>query len=106
MARKTKEPRPAGGLPSKDDILHFVRSAAGKVGKREIARAFSVKGGDRTSLKRLLAEMAGADLTGSTVTGANFNKADVTSAKLVRLVGADQARNLDKAKNLDRAIRN
>ncbi len=49
--------------------------------------------------------MAGADLTGATVTGANFNEADVTSARLIELVGEDQARNLDKAKNLDRAIR-
>ncbi len=34
-----------------------MESADGKVGKREIARAFGVRGDDRTDLKRLLAEM-------------------------------------------------
>ena len=57
MARKPKEARPSG-LPSKEDILEYVRSAGAKAGKREIARAFSVKGGDRTALKERLAEMA------------------------------------------------
>ena len=62
MSRKLKEPRPAAGLPSKDQILEFVRGAAGKVGKREIARAFSIRGGDRPALKKLLADMAAAGL--------------------------------------------
>jgi ribonuclease R len=53
-------------LPSKEDILAFVArerdamskaGAVGKIGKREIARAFGVKGSDRIALKRLLAEM-------------------------------------------------
>ena len=54
-------------LPSRQDILDFLareREAtaktghAGKIGKREIARAFGVKGADRVALKRLLAELA------------------------------------------------
>jgi uncharacterized protein YjbI with pentapeptide repeats len=53
----------------------------------------------------MLAELAGADLTGAKVAGANFNQADVTSAKLIGLAGEAQALNLDSAKNLDRAIR-
>jgi ribonuclease R len=53
-------------LPSKEDILSFVareRDAmakagnAGKIGKREIARAFGIKGADRILLKRLLSEL-------------------------------------------------
>jgi ribonuclease R len=35
-----------------------MEGAEGKVGKREIARAFGVRGEDRTELKRLIAEMA------------------------------------------------
>ena len=62
MPRKRKEPRPAAALPSKDEILEFVRGANGKVGKREIARAFRVRGGDRQALKKLLAEMTDAGL--------------------------------------------
>ncbi|MEM9222480.1 MAG: ribonuclease R [Pseudomonadota bacterium] len=45
-------------LPSREDILRFVAQTAGRVGKREIARAFNVKGGDRIELKSLLAQMA------------------------------------------------
>ncbi len=61
MARKPKEARQPG-LPSRDDILEFIRVAQVKPGKREIARAFSVKGGDRVALKQLLADMAGEGL--------------------------------------------
>ena len=62
MPRKLKQSRPAAGPPSQDEILEFVRAAPGKVGKREIARAFKVKGSDRLALKQLLAEMADAGL--------------------------------------------
>ena len=52
------ERKQSPGLPSKTEILDFVRNAGAKAGKREIARAFAIKGGDRTALKSLLAEMA------------------------------------------------
>ena len=61
MARKpkpAKAPPDRDSLPSREQILDFVQNADGKVGKREIARAFSIKGGARIALKRLLAEMA------------------------------------------------
>ncbi len=48
----------AGKLPSKQDILDFLAGATGEAGKREIARAFNVKGSDRIALKALLREMA------------------------------------------------
>ena len=57
MARKPKQPRRTG-LPSKGEILEFVRNARVVPDKREISRAFSVKGGDRVALKQLLTEMA------------------------------------------------
>jgi ribonuclease R len=53
-ARRTK---PVGKLPSKQDILDFLATAAGEAGKREIARAFGIKGGDRIALKELLRDM-------------------------------------------------
>ncbi|HXF55513.1 MAG TPA: ribonuclease R [Hyphomicrobiaceae bacterium] len=60
MARQTRDPRkkPTGGLPSKDELLKFVAGATGKVGRREVARAFNVRGSDRVHLKRMLAELA------------------------------------------------
>ncbi len=45
-------------LPSKDEIVDFIQQSHGKVGKREIARAFHIKGGQRIALKRILREMA------------------------------------------------
>ena len=57
MPRKPKEARRETGLPSKQQILDYLRTSA-KSGKREIARAFGIKGGDRMALKTLLAEMA------------------------------------------------
>lgn len=45
-------------LPTKEQILKFVKDAPATVGKREIARAFAVKGADRIGLKRLLQELA------------------------------------------------
>jgi ribonuclease R len=61
VARKPKETRKAGP-PTKDEILQFVRTSGAKAGKREIARAFAVKGSDRPALKRLLAEMSSEGL--------------------------------------------
>lgn len=49
-------------LPSKEQILEFIQSSHGKVGKREIARAFHIKGGERIALKRILKEMSNEGL--------------------------------------------
>jgi len=45
-------------LPTPDEILAWLRDNPGQTGKREIARAFGLKGAARTELKQLLAEMA------------------------------------------------
>ncbi len=44
-------------LPTKDQILDWIRDNPGTVGKREIARAFGIKGADRIELKRMLREL-------------------------------------------------
>lgn len=54
-ARKAK--KPSSDLPSKDEILDFISRSTGKVGKREIGKAFGVTGAKRIDLKRLLREM-------------------------------------------------
>ncbi len=51
-------------LPSKDAILEFIRDSDAPVGKREIARAFHIRGDDRIALKRRLQEMADEGLIG------------------------------------------
>ena len=46
------------GLPSKDQILQFIQTADEIVGKREIAKAFGLKGQEKIKLKALLKDMA------------------------------------------------
>ncbi|WP_418897212.1 ribonuclease R [Terripilifer ovatus] len=71
MAKKTqlrKAQEKQGALPTKAEILAFIareadaaaqggKPAPGKIGKREIARAFDIRSDDRIALKRLLREM-------------------------------------------------
>ncbi len=52
-------------LPSKQEILDFLATATGEAGKREIARAFGIKGSDRIALKQLLRDMADDGLIAS-----------------------------------------
>ncbi|MEM7743701.1 MAG: ribonuclease R [Pseudomonadota bacterium] len=44
-------------LPTKEDVLAWIRDNPSAAGKREIARAFGLKGAARVELKRLLAEL-------------------------------------------------
>jgi len=54
---------------------------------------------DLTGASLMGALLGGADLTGAIVTGTDFDDADLVSTRLIRTVGLDAARNLDKAKN-------
>ncbi len=45
-------------LPSREELLAFIREHAGAVGTREVARAFGAKNADRAALKRMLRELA------------------------------------------------
>ena len=53
-------------LPSREEILNFLRESEGDAGKRDIARAFNLRGPARVGLKRLLAEMADEGLLAGT----------------------------------------
>ncbi|HZD88683.1 MAG TPA: RNB domain-containing ribonuclease, partial [Pseudolabrys sp.] len=48
----------ASALPSKADILAFIKREPGKVGTREIARAFGLKNALRAELKQMLRDLA------------------------------------------------
>jgi ribonuclease R len=56
--KKASPARSAGKLPSKQEILDFLEQSTAQAGKREIVRAFGVKGADRITLKALLRDMA------------------------------------------------
>jgi ribonuclease R len=57
-----KSPHKKPSFPSKDDLLAFIRQAPGKIGTREVARAFGLKNADRAILKRMLRQLADAGL--------------------------------------------
>ncbi len=50
-------PKQTDRFPTSDDILTFLREGNGKITKRELARAFQIKGPDKVLLKKLLREM-------------------------------------------------
>ena len=55
MAKRSKAPP---SLPSKEDVIAFVRESPRPVGRREIARAFRIKGSElRVQFKSLLREL-------------------------------------------------
>ena len=56
LSRRSKS-KPQRSLPSKDEIAAYIARATGKVGKREIARAFGIQGGDRIWLKQMLGDL-------------------------------------------------
>lgn len=46
------------GLPSREQVLEFLQSGESTAGKREIAKAFGLKGTEKIALKSLLKDMA------------------------------------------------
>ena len=54
-----KRPPSQPSNPSKQQILAFIGEQSGRVGTREIARAFGLKNADRAELKRMLRELEG-----------------------------------------------
>ena len=63
MRRPPKKPSKknpvAAEFPSRDAVRQFIRESGGRVGKREIARAFKIGADDRGKLKELLADLSG-----------------------------------------------
>ncbi|MDR1828498.1 MAG: ribonuclease R [Methylobacteriaceae bacterium] len=57
MVKTSRKASAERSFPTKEDVLDFVREAHGPVGKREIARAFSVRSSDKSRLKELILDM-------------------------------------------------
>ncbi len=58
MNQKNKNNRKFQGLPSKNQVLEFIKTSDGPAGKREIGRHFRLKGQEKIALKALLKDMA------------------------------------------------
>ena len=57
---------PEPGLPSRQQVLDFIASSPDDAGKRELARAFGLKGQEKIKLKALLKDMADEGLVDGT----------------------------------------
>ena len=55
---KNKNTDTEGGLPTKEALLDFIHNNKDALNKRDIARAFGIKGQDRTQLRKLLRSLA------------------------------------------------
>lgn len=56
--QKAADADSAAPFPTPDEIHAFIQENPGALNKREIARAFGIKGQDRTALRKILREMA------------------------------------------------
>src|SRR6478609_4591477 len=79
------------GLPSRKQILDFIATSDQPAGKREIARAFGLRGDGKIALKRLLNDMADEGLI-ETGRARAFNKAGgIPRVTVLRIVEADDS---------------
>ncbi|MFQ5783857.1 MAG: ribonuclease R [Alphaproteobacteria bacterium] len=62
MAKPPRKPAP---LPGREELIAFIEESPGPVGKREIARAFNIRGsGERALLKDMLRDLEAEGLVG------------------------------------------
>ncbi len=96
--KKTKRDTPTPGLPTREEVLAFLAreeqamretGRVAKLGKREIARAFSVKGADRVELKRLIAGLVEEGALERRRAPARPKRGALPPVALVDIVGRD-----------------
>ena len=95
MANRPNKAPGSKSLPSKEDILNFIKreysaqSRRTKIGKREIAKAFDIKGDSKVALKALLKELEIEKAVGRK--GKGFNLAgDLPPMVLANITGIDR----------------
>ena len=76
------------GLPTRKQILDFIANSAEPAGKREIARAFGLKGQEKIQLKALLRDMADEGLIDGNRT-AFHRMGGVPKVTVLRVVGTE-----------------
>ena len=77
------------GLPSRDQILRFIGESDQPAGKREIARAFGLKGNEKIRLKALLKDMADEGLIDGGPGRAFHKMGGVPKVTVLRIVDID-----------------
>src|SRR4051812_37395275 len=89
--RMTNRSGKGGGLPSRKQILDFIQSSDEPAGKREIARAFGLKGNEKIALKALLRDMADEGLIDSSPGRAFHQMGGVPKVTVLRVVDVDDS---------------
>jgi ribonuclease R len=82
--------KPHSGLPSRKQILDFIASSDQPAGKREIARAFGLKGNDKIALKRLLNDMGDEGLIEASRGRAFHQMGGIPKVTVLKVVSADE----------------
>ncbi|MFM7028685.1 MAG: ribonuclease R [Chakrabartia sp.] len=81
--------RPTPGLPTRQQILDFITQSDTPAGKREIARAFGLKGNEKIALKALLKDMADEGLIDSAPGRAFHKMGGLPKVTVLRVVDTD-----------------
>ncbi|ALR21284.1 ribonuclease R [Sphingobium baderi] len=80
--------RPAG-FPTRDQVMEFITSSDQPAGKREIAKAFGLKGQEKIALKALLKDMADEGLIDIGPARAFHKMGGVPKVTVLRIVDVD-----------------
>ncbi|MBH1999157.1 MAG: VacB/RNase II family 3'-5' exoribonuclease, partial [Sphingomonadaceae bacterium] len=87
-ARAPSKVRPAG-FPTRDEVMAFITSTDQAAGKREIAKAFGLKGQEKIALKALLKDMADEGLIDIGPARAFHKMGGVPKVTVLRIVDVD-----------------
>lgn len=86
--RKPRTPRPAG-FPTREQVMDFITSSERPADKRELARAFGLKGQEKVQLKALLRDMADEGLIDAGPGRAFHKLGGVPKVTVLRIVDID-----------------
>ena len=81
-------------LPTRQQVLDFIATSDAPAGKREIARAFGVRGPDKIALKTLLKDMADEGLIDSAPGRAFHKMGGVPKVTVLRVADVDDGGNV------------
>ncbi len=79
----------APGLPTREQIMEFISKSPTPAGKREIARAFAIRGNEKIALKSLLNDMADEGLIDSAPGRAFHKMGGIPKVIVMRVVDTD-----------------
>ena len=84
------KPRPSHvPVPSKQEVLDFIRLSPTPVGKRELARAFNLHGSDKIALKALLKELAADGVVAPGMKRRVMRHGGLPESAVVEITGTD-----------------